>query len=163
MTMDDAVIVKEAGYKGKGVFALRAHRQGDCILRFQGRVVHRDELAALTPWEREHLGELTAETYQILPSPRCYINHACLPNAYSTNDAVYAWREIAAGAEITIDYRLNAHDDGDVWEMLCRCGAQSEPHVVIGDFFSLSDEQQARYLPYAPAFIREEYRRRRGS
>ena len=93
--MDDPVIVKEAGEKGKGVFARRGFHAGDCILRFRGRVVHRDELAALTPWEREHLGELTAETYQILPRPRCYINHACLPNAYSTNDAVYAWRGIA--------------------------------------------------------------------
>lgn len=60
MTMDDSVIVKVAGDKGKGVFARRAFHPGDCILRFQGRIVHHDALAALTPWEREHLSELTA-------------------------------------------------------------------------------------------------------
>ncbi len=158
--MDDPVIVKEAGEKGKDVFARRGFHAGDCILRFRGRVVHRDDLAALTPWEIEHLGELTAETYQILPRPRCYINHACLPNAYSSHDAVYAWRDIAIGDEIAIDYRLNAHDDGDAWEMMCHCGAYTEPHPVIGDFFSLPDERQAAYLPYAPAFIQRAYHQR---
>ncbi|HEY8291174.1 MAG TPA: SET domain-containing protein, partial [Thermomicrobiales bacterium] len=144
------------------IFALRDFHPGDCILRFQGRIVHRDALAALTPWEREHLSELSAETYQILPGPRCYLNHACLPNAYSTDSAVYAWRAIASGEEITIDYRLNAHDDGDVYEMVCRCATYPEPHLVIGDFFSLPDERQAAYLPYALAFIQKEYHRRHG-
>jgi SET domain-containing protein len=135
--MDDAVVVGEAGGKGLGVFAARAFEPGELILRFQGRVVHRDDLAALTPWEREHLGELTAATYQVLPPPRCYLNHACRPNAVSSSQAVHAWRAITAGEEITIDYRLNAHDDGDVWEMQCLCDAHDAPHVVIGDFFTL--------------------------
>lgn len=160
--MDDAVIIGEAGDKGNGVFARRGFSAGDCIMRFNGRVVHHDASPTLTLWEREHLSERTAATYQILPSPRCYLNHACLPNAYSTDSAVYAWREIVAGEEIPVDYRLNAHDDGDVYEMVCHCAAYPEPHRVIGDFFSLSDERQAAYLPYAPTFIQEEYHRRRG-
>lgn len=158
--MDEPVVVREAGEKGVGVFAARDFRPGEIILRFQGRVVHHDDLAAITPWEREHLGELTADTHQILPAPRCYLNHSCAPNAVSTNDAVSALRAIVAGEEITIDYRLNAHDDGDIWEMVCRCDALPTPHIVIGDFFTLPAETQARYLPYAPAFIREEYARR---
>jgi hypothetical protein len=70
---------------------------------------------------------------------------------------VYAWREIHAGEEITIDYRLNAHD-GERWD--CDCGAANCLGYVIGDFFSLDPEQQRAYLPYTPPFIRKEYRRR---
>jgi SET domain-containing protein len=48
--------------------------------------------------------------WRVLPEPRCYLNHACLPNAIGTErDAVMALREIAAGEEITVDYRLNAY------------------------------------------------------
>lgn len=157
---DEPIVVRDAGNKGLGVFAARAFRREDLILRFHGRVVYRAALAELTPWEHEHLGELTADTYQILTAPRCYINHPCVPNAISTADAVYAWRDIAIGEEITIDYRLNAHDGGDVWEMLCQCEAEDAPHIVIGDFFTLPDDLQASYAPYAPPFIQHEYRRR---
>ncbi len=118
--MSESVAVREAGEKGVGVFAARDFHTGETILRFHGRVVHHDALMALTPWEREHLGELTADTYQILPAPRCYLNHSCMPNAVSTDNMVFALRAIAAGEEVTIDYRLNAHDDGDIWEMVCR-------------------------------------------
>jgi hypothetical protein len=160
--VDDAVVVRDAGHKGKGVFAARAFRAGELIMRAEGRVVHRDDLGALTAWEREHLAELTGETYRVLEPPRAYLNHSCTPNARQTVDAVFAWRPIAPGEEITIDYRLNAHDDGGVWRMVCRCGAEPVPHVVVGDFFSLPDEVQARYLPFAPAFIQAQHRSRRG-
>lgn len=158
--MNQPVIVRSAGHKGLGVFAARDFRQDEVIMRFMGRVVHYSELPTLTPWEYKHLGEFTAETYQILPAPRCYLNHACAPNAVSTSDAVYAWRDIAAGEEITIDYRLNAHDDGNVWKITCHCEAFDEPHVVIGDFFSLPDEVQEQYQLWAPSFIQEQYRLR---
>ena len=159
--MDNGIVVADAGHKGKGVFATRDFQEGDLIMRFRGRAVHRDELAALTAWESDHLGEVTRETYQVLPAPRCYLNHACAPNAISTNNAVYAWRDISSGEEITIDYRLNAHDDGDVWQMDCQCDAQDSPHIVLGDFFSLPEDMQEQYAPWAPEFIQQEYQRRR--
>ncbi len=156
------VVIGDAGHKGKGVFAARDFSRGALIMRLRGRVVQGDDLPRLTEWEREHLGELTEDTYQVLPPPRCYLNHSCSANAVSSRDAVFARRDIAAGEEITIDYRLNAHHE-DVWEMECRCEAQDGPHLVIGDFFTLPEEVQAEYAPYAPAFIQEERRRRRGA
>ena len=160
--MIEGVAVADAGHKGVGVFASRPFRGGEVVLRFRGRVVHRDVLSELTPWEREHLGEVSRETYQVLPSPRCYLNHACDATAVSSADTVYARRDIAAGEEVTIDYRVNAWDDGGLWEMVCRCGAAPAPHLVRGDFFSLSDALQAEYARYAPRFLQEAYRRRRG-
>lgn len=69
---------------------------------------------------------------------------------------VFAWRPIAAGEEITIDYRLNAFD-GDSWS--CDCGTGT----VVGSFFAVTAERQELLLPHAPSFIRHEYyRRQRG-
>lgn len=152
--------VREAGAKGKGVFATRAFPAADVVMRFVAPLVSRRKLPDLTPWQREHLAEVDVGVWQVLPEPRCYLNHACEPNAIQTPDRVYARREIQAGEEITLDYRLNAYDDGTVWRMTCECPAFAEPHDVFGDFFSLPPEKQRDYLPVAPPFIRAMYERR---
>jgi SET domain-containing protein len=158
------VVVGSAGRKGKGVFASRRFESGELIARFVGRRVVRAELAQLSQWEHDHLGEVDVDVWQVLPEPVCYLNHACEPNAIHSSSEVRARRAIAPGEEITIDYRLNAYDDGDVWKMTCECGATSGPHDVIGDFFSLPPARQRSYLPVAPPFIRAMYERRaRGS
>jgi hypothetical protein len=130
---------------------------------FDGPVIDRAGLEALTAWEREHLSEFGVGLWRVLPEPRCYLNHACDPNAAGTErDAVVALRDIAAGDEITIDYRWNAYDDGTgVWKMDCECDPRRGPHKVVGDFFSLPDESQRRYLPLAPSFIKDMYAERR--
>jgi len=70
---------------------------------------------------------------------------------------VFAWKRIRAGEEITIDYRLNAFGSG---RSTCLCASPSCTGEIVGDFFSLSPKQQRDYLPFAPRFIRLEYRRR---
>ena len=71
---------------------------------------------------------------------------------------VFAWKGIAAGQEITIDYRLNAFDETCRWE--CHCGTKGCRGTVVGSFFALEKDRQQAYLPFAPEFIRKEYRRR---
>ena len=120
-----------------------------------GPIVDRGTLAGLGAWEREHLAEIGIGKWRVLPEPRCYLNHACDPNAVSTESRVVALRGIAADEEVTIDYRLNAYDDGTgVWSMECRCDPARGPHQVVGDFFSLPPDVQRRYLEWAPPFIR---------
>ena len=70
---------------------------------------------------------------------------------------MFAWTAIPEGHEITIDYRLNAFGD-DTWR--CDCRSSNCTGYVVGSFFSLSRAQQRAYLPYAPTYIRNEYRRR---
>ena len=131
------------------------------ILGFErGAIVDRDGLAHLGPWEHEHLAEVGIGLWRVLPEPRCYLNHACDPNAVSTEAAVYALRPIATNDEITIDYRLNAYDDGEIWVMDCRCDPLRGRHDVVGDFFSLPKTAQRHYLTWAPDFIREMYAER---
>ncbi len=155
------MVVGEAGVKGKGVFARRDFARGEFIFRRRhGRVVKNSDIPSLSEEEQRHLCELDFETSAVLLPPGCYLNHSCDPNAIRSGVNVYAWLEIHAGDEITIDYRLNAHDS-ERWD--CDCGAATCQGYVIGDFFSLDAERQRAWLPYAPPFIRREYRRRAGN
>ncbi|MEY2447509.1 MAG: hypothetical protein QOH79_985 [Acidimicrobiaceae bacterium] len=151
------VEVREATDKGLGVFARRAFDAGEFIFRRRhARVVTEADVSRLDEWDRIHLCELSFDLYAILEVPGCYLNHSCDPSAMRHGVKVFAWRSIAAGEEITIDYRLNAFD-GDSWP--CHCGARNCTGTVVGSFFAMDEDRQQLLLPHAPAFIRGEYRR----
>jgi hypothetical protein len=152
------VEVRPAGAKGLGVFALRAFQRGEFIFRRKhGKVVDAAGIASLTPAEQMHLCELDWDRFAVLEPPGCYLNHSCDPSAMRSGVKVFAWRDIAGSEEITIDYRLNAFD-GSSWP--CHCGAANCSGTVVGSFFAMPPERQELLLPYAPRFIRVEYRRR---
>jgi SET domain-containing protein len=154
------IVVKDAGSKGKGVFALRDFRRGEFIFRRRhGRIVRNDEIALLSEEDQRHLCELDWETSAVLLAPGCYLNHACDPNAMRKGTHVFAWSDIRRGQEITIDYRLNAFTNE---RCDCLCGSANCQGYFMNSFFSLSEDRQRAYLPYAPKFIRDEYRRRHG-
>jgi hypothetical protein len=156
--MIEDVEVRDAGPKGKGVFARRDFGEGEFIFRRRhGRVVDGSGVADLSSVDRMHMCELGWDRFAVLLPPGCYLNHSCEPSAMRKGVKVFAWRAIARGEEITIDYRLNAFD-GESWP--CMCGATGCLGVVVGSFFALPDERQRAYLRYAPDFIRQEYRRR---
>jgi SET domain-containing protein len=156
------IVVGDAGQKGLGVFALRAFRKGEFIFRRRyGRIVGASDLWLLSDEERRHLCELDFDTSAVLLPPGCYLNHSCDPSAMRRGVRVFAWRHIHQGEEVTIDYRLNAFDDSDVSR--CDCGAANCPGMVTWSFFALNDRMQQLYLPYAPAFIKREYRTRRSA
>jgi uncharacterized protein len=153
------VEVREAGAKGLGVFARRSFAPGEFIFRRRnGQIVRYEDVPTLSEDDRRHLCELDFERCAVLLPPGCYLNHSCEPNAMRSGVKVFAWHAITPGDEVTIDYRLNAWDEDSVWP--CLCGAASCTGTVTGSFFSLSEVRQAEYLPYAPLFIKREYRRR---
>jgi len=154
------VEVRETRGKGKGVFAKRRFRKGEFILRRRHvRVVTSSDIPGLSPEERRHLCELDFERSAVLSGAGAYLNHSCEPNAMRSGVKVFAWRAIARGDEITIDYRLNAFDGAT---FRCACGSRSCEGTVVNSFFALSPARQRAYLPYAPAFIRRELARRAG-
>jgi hypothetical protein len=152
------VEVRDAGVRGKGVFALRDFAEGEFIFRRRhGRVLTTGETHTLSPTDKMYMCELDRELLAVLLPPGCYLNHSCDPNAMRSGVKVFAWTDIAAGDEILIDYRLNA-TGGDRWE--CLCGSPSCLGHVEGGFLEMDPARQRAYFPYAPAFIRREYRRR---
>jgi len=154
------VEVRSAGTKGWGVYARRAFAVGEFIFRRRHAcVLTANELPAASEWQRAHLCELGFDRFAVLTPPGCYLNHSCDPNAMRHGVKVFAWRPISEGAEITIDYRLNAFGNGSFWP--CECGAANCTGTVEGSYFAMDPERQALLLPHAPAFIRREYVRRR--
>jgi uncharacterized protein len=150
--------VRDAGVKGKGVFALRHFDAGEFIFRRRrGGIIANGEIATLSAEDQRHLDEIDENTSEILTSPGCYFNHACEPNAMPHGMDLYAWKDIEAGEEITVDYRLSAISDNR-WD--CACGCARCLGYFDHSFFALSEETQRRYLPFAPAYVRAEYRAR---
>ena len=152
-----AVEVRETHDRGLGVFALRDFVTGELVLRRRHVPVTQAEVAALSPEQRAHVCQTAASTFAIVEPPACFVNHGCEPNALRRGVRVVAWKPIAAGQEITLDYRLNAIS-GSAWA--CRCRSPSCTGVVEGGFFELDDRRQAELLPFAGDFVRREHRRR---
>ena len=156
--MIEDIEVRPAGRKGKGVFARRAFQRGEFIFRRRyGRVVRSAGVASLSAEDRRHLCELDFERSAVLLPPGAYLNHSCEPNAMRSGVSVFAWRAIRRGAEITIDYRLNAFDGR---RTRCLCGAPSCTGWLVSSFFALDAARQRSYLKYAPRFIQREWRDR---
>ena len=152
------IAVRDAGRKGKGVFALRVFRNGEFIFRRRhGRVVRNRDLGKLSAEDRRHLCELNLDRSAVLLPPGCYLNHSCDPNAMRSGVKVFAWRAIHKGEEITIDYRLNAFGNH---RSRCLCRSRNCGGMVTWSFFALEPERQRSYLPYAPGFIRREHAKR---
>ncbi len=152
------VEVREAGAKGRGVYARRAFAEGEFIFRRRHSCVFAaEDLLTLSEWERIHLCELSFDRFAVLAPRGCFLNHSCDPNAMRHGVKVFAWRPIADGEEIMIDYRLNAFD-GDASP--CACGSSNCTGTVVGSFFAMDPTRQAVLFPHAPTFIQREYRRR---
>jgi len=155
--MNTDIEVRRAGGKGLGVFACRSFRKGEFIFRRRhGRTVRRTALGTLTYDEREHLCELDFDQSAVLLGAGRFLNHSCDPNAVRSGVKVFARRRIRRGEEITIDYRLNAFS-GEPFR--CHCGTTACTGIVVNSFFALPESRQREYLPYAPRFIKQEYRR----
>jgi hypothetical protein len=153
------VEVRDAGRKGRGVFARRDFGRGEFIFRRRhGPIVGNDAISSLSTEDQRHLCEIDFDRSAILLPPGCYLNHSCTPNAMRNGVKVFAWREISSGEEITIDYRLNAFDDDA--RSRCECASRDCTGEIVVSFFALPAGTQRLYLPHAPRFIRREYRRR---
>ncbi len=152
------VEVRTAPPKGNGVFARRGFKRRKFIFRRRhARIVDASGIATLSPEDQMHICELGWDRFAVLLPPGCSLSHSCDPNAMRSGVKVFAWKPIRAGDEITIDYRLNVFD-GSSWP--CACSASNCTGTVLGSYFAMPPERQQQFLPYAPAFIQREYRKR---
>ncbi|HVX41370.1 MAG TPA: SET domain-containing protein-lysine N-methyltransferase [Gemmatimonadaceae bacterium] len=144
---DDNVAVRRAR-NGHGLFAARAYRAGQTILRIRGRVVHWKLL-----WKIG--GEFQANCYRFGPETYLdpgdgagrWVNHSCAPNTAIRKRRnqlfLVAAAPIRSGAELTFDYSTTIGDD-DVWTMRCNCGRRS-------------CRKRVRNFGALPARVREDY------
>jgi SET domain-containing protein len=135
---------------GLGLFAAKAFKPGQTLLKIAGRVVHHRVL-----WQRRG-STFSANCFRYGPETYLdpgdhvgrYLNHSCEPNAAirKRNNQIFlvAAAPIERGAEIVFDYSTTIGDD-DIWTMRCNCGAPS-CRGRIKRFGTLPRAVQERYL-----------------
>ncbi len=143
------VVVKDAGKKGRGVFALRDFQKDELILYVKGDVIETDSLDSLPKYEYYHcfpINQKGRKVQYVLPNPPWeFVNHSCDPNAgIKNNRDIVAIKPIKKGDEITFDYAMVAIDD---WTMQCHCGS-SKCRKIISTFDVLDEETKKKYYDY---------------
>jgi hypothetical protein len=144
------VYVGESPIQGVGMYAAVAIQQGEAILKADdSRIVDEAHPLRLELGEFEHHTDFLGGGVVVLwQPPERYTNHACDPNSFvkTINGAryIFALRPIAAGEEITFDYRINGRGEYG-WE--CNCGSPRCLKMLDSDFFKMPLALQIEYLP----------------
>ncbi|MDG6917086.1 MAG: SET domain-containing protein [Nitrososphaerota archaeon] len=143
----------DAGPKGKGVFADRAIRASDVVVRFQGK----------PKWIWEIPRDVWPYTIQVdydsyvVPKRRglgWYLNHSCNPNCVISGMSVVTTRGVRKGEELTFDYSTNVDWPG--FRMRCSCGAP-QCRKVIKAYRFLSERLKRKYGTHvAPYLLRQQ-------
>lgn len=94
---------------GKGLYAVRAFKKGETVLRIDLKPISFKELKALSPDEYLAAHNINGQIYLFGGGPARYVNHSDTPNVVLDLDkgADIALRDIAAGEKITADTRLD--------------------------------------------------------
>lgn len=146
--------LRDAGHKGKGVFATAPIEAGTTVAGFGGRIAYRRDFELLDEHERTHSIQIDDDLFLVTAGelePADYANHSCEPNAGIVgNVLVVAMRDIAPDEEICFDYAMCDADDYD--EFVCACGTASCRGVITGADWT-RPEIQERYAGYFSSYI----------
>ena len=149
------VIVKNAGKKGKGVFAAGDFRKGDVVLRYKKSGIFKgSEVPKVWRGKFRYLDRVGKDKHMIMQPPERYINHSCDPNVFIRNRKIFAMKPIKKYDELFFYYSINS--DFPV-AFRCRCGAKNCRGIYSTSFFSLDKKLQKKYLPYLDTWFRKLY------
>lgn len=146
--------VRDAGRKGRGIFATDAIARGETVAAFGGMVCDGEAFHRLSEHRRIHAIQIDEDLYMVgpdAPDPADYANHSCEPNAgILGNVLLVAMTDIASGEEICFDYAMCDVDDYD--EFVCECGAPGCRRLITGADWKLP-ELQTRYAGHFSAYV----------
>ncbi|MGL4667066.1 MAG: SET domain-containing protein [Saezia sp.] len=140
--------VKHSSVHGKGLFALRAIPKGEKIIEYEGEHIsweEADDRHPHNPDDPYHTFYFQLESSFVIDggvngNESRWMNHSCDPNteAYEEDDErvfIYAIKDIAAGEEVTYNYRL-VLDEAYTPELeacyQCRCGSKNCRGTMLG-------------------------------
>jgi|SRR5215469_182762 len=116
------VEIRKSGIHHLGVFARRAFKAGEVVLRWD--TSHRVPAGQASEYKQQpdlYLHPYDSFSFFIVQSPECYLNHSCDHNTEVKEFMDVAVRDIASGEEITSNYET----DGAGLSFACSCGAQN--------------------------------------
>ena len=150
--IDRRLVMRKSSIHGTGTFATEAIRAGERLLWVSGGVVYTSEdwRTGKVQLDPEQYNEAQVGPDLFIATPKSvgyYLNHSCDPNVLNFT----AWRDIAAGEEITTDY---AYCEASTHLCLepCVCGSSICRGRVTGNDWQRADLQQ-RYRGYFTPYI----------
>ncbi|MBW3011806.1 SET domain-containing protein-lysine N-methyltransferase [Candidatus Woesearchaeota archaeon] len=158
------VEVRDAGKKGKGIFALVDIKKGEHILDITGEVIETENPEEYPGEVREHwapVGKKGKKFRFITPeSPWMYMNHSCECNAGVVNNRkLIACRDIKKGEEVTVDYStydLEALTGERQLQMRCQCRSK-HCRKIIKTFDQLGKRDQNRLKRFLSPYLKKKY------
>ncbi len=154
----DKVAKKRSLIHGRGLFAIAAISKGEIVVVKGGVVMSRarhDELEkTLGPFDIQ-IGEdlfIGPETIDTLEAGMMHLNHSCDPNVVFAGEITFvAWRDIAIGEELTLDYSTGDDDD---WSMDCACGSSICRGRISGKDWR-DPKLQKKYFGYFATYLQK--------
>ena len=126
-SVDTGIEIRGSAIDKHGVYALRAFRAGDVVLRWDtSHRLSREQSATYRQDPDTHLHPFNANEFFVVKSPECFVNHSCDNNTVALNFMDVAVRNIQPGDEITSNYET----DGAGLSFACQCGALNCRGVV---------------------------------
>ena len=137
--------VRDAGRKGRGVFATEPIAAGETVAGWGGEVMDRARFDQQSEHRRTHAIQIDEHLYMVGPEqsePADFVNHSCEPNAGIVGSILLvAMVPIAEGQEICFDYAMADTDDYD--EFVCECGSERCRRLVTGGDWRIASLQES--------------------
>lgn len=145
--------VRDAGAKGRGLFAKDSIAQGEVVVVQGGKVVENGEIDEPPLCDFRYDCFQIEDGFYICPA-ECnadkkegifLMNHSCEPNCGVKGQATFvAMRAIEPDEELTYDYAMtDVYHDGIGWEeMCCLCGTESCRKTITGHDWKRADLQE---------------------
>lgn len=134
--------VRQAGPRGRGVFARVPFRKGERVLEFAGPLIEEETIEDFTYTIQVDHGLYVGPSGGIDDR----VNHACEPSTHLRSEPPRLWlvaaRDIRPGEEITFDYATCAGEEPTL--QTCHCGS-ARCRGRVGTFWDLPPALAARY------------------
>jgi hypothetical protein len=163
--LHSAIIIKDSGIQGKGLFATADIKAGEETWRQEPDQprYHVDEVRR---WPQEKQEKFFRLAYQVGNEwyhgpvegspfdPADYMNHSCDPNTWFIDGAtMVARRDIKKGEEITYDYATS--ETAENFLLYCNCGAKDCRKTVRGSDYRLFPALRQKYGKHVLAHVME--------
>ncbi len=149
--------VRHHALAGSGMFATEPIEVGELVweLNAGASIVTLAEYWALSWKEKKAYDQIGPDAFAEGTAEEYFWNHSCEPNCFSEDLAMYAWRRIEAGEELTYDYGLAY--PSIPFKIDCTCGSTRCRGVVTHEDYLLP-EVQAQHAGHIPPWIADAIR-----
>jgi SET domain-containing protein len=151
-----SAVVRPAGPKGFGAFAVEPIEAGTTVAAFGGYVLDRHALEQLPTRRRELTIQIDDDLFMTGPAEAEHadrVNHSCDPTCGLQGATILvARRDIEPGEELTFDYATCDAEPYDEFE--CACGSSRCRGKVTGHDWTLPEVQRRHRGWFSPYLAR---------